>query len=80
MPSPNRGSVQPMPSSGGDTQSRLRGLPKPHLVALRAALSGFGDPEIASLLEIPVESVRPTLRLAAAKLAAVLAADRHDPG
>jgi DNA-directed RNA polymerase specialized sigma24 family protein len=56
-----------------DTQSRLHDLPERHLVVLRAALSGSDDPEIASLLEIPVESVRPTLRLAAAKLAAVLA-------
>jgi DNA-directed RNA polymerase specialized sigma24 family protein len=67
-----------MPAPTGATQSRLRALHERHLAALRAALSGFDDAEIASLLQIPVESVRPTLRVAAAKLAAVLAADRHD--
>jgi hypothetical protein len=62
----------------GDTQSRLRGLHERHLAALRAALSGFGDTEIAALLQIPVESVRPTLGVAAAKLVAVLAVGRDD--
>jgi DNA-directed RNA polymerase specialized sigma24 family protein len=61
-----------MSDRSGDTQSRLRRLPERHLAALRAALSGFDDTEIAALLEIPAESVRPTLRLAAAKLAAAL--------
>jgi hypothetical protein len=68
-----RASVSWMPGPHLDTQSRLHDLPERHLAGLRAALSGFDDAEIASLLEIPVESVRPTLRLAAAKLAAVLA-------
>jgi DNA-directed RNA polymerase specialized sigma24 family protein len=68
-----RASVSSMAGQHLDTQSRLHDLPERHLAALRAALSGFEDPEIASLLEIPMESVRPTLRLAAAKLAAVLA-------
>jgi DNA-directed RNA polymerase specialized sigma24 family protein len=62
-----------MSDPSGDTQARLRRLPERHLAALRAALSGFDDAELAALLEIPPESVRPTLRLAAAKLAAALA-------
>jgi DNA-directed RNA polymerase specialized sigma24 family protein len=68
-----RASVSSMAGPHLDTQSRLHDLPERHLAVLRAALSGFDDPEIAALLEIPVESVRPTLRLAAAKLVAVLA-------
>jgi DNA-directed RNA polymerase specialized sigma24 family protein len=67
-----------VPAPIGDTQSRLRGLHERHLPALRAALSGFEDTEIASLLQIPVESVRPTLGVAAAKLAAVLTVGRDD--
>jgi DNA-directed RNA polymerase specialized sigma24 family protein len=67
-----------VPAPTGDTQSRLRGLHQRHLSALRAALSGFSDTEIAALLEIPVESVRPTLGVAAAKLAAVLTVARDD--
>lgn len=67
-----------MSAPPGDAQGRLRRLPDRHLVVLRAALAGFQDAEIAVLLGIPVESVRPTLRLAAAKLVAVLAAPRHD--
>jgi DNA-directed RNA polymerase specialized sigma24 family protein len=74
-----RDSLAQMPAPpSGDTQSRLRGLPERHLAALRAALSGFDDAAIASLLEIPVESVLPTLRVAAAKLAAALAAGNQD--
>jgi DNA-directed RNA polymerase specialized sigma24 family protein len=60
----------------GDTQARLHRLPDRHLAALRAALSGFDEDEIATLLGIPAESVRPTLRLAATKLVAVLAPSR----
>jgi DNA-directed RNA polymerase specialized sigma24 family protein len=60
-----------------DTQAGLRRIPDRHLAALRAALSGFDDTEIAALLGIPAESVRPTLRLAAAKLLAALAGSHH---
>jgi DNA-directed RNA polymerase specialized sigma24 family protein len=60
-----------VPSDG--TQARLRHVPESHLAALRAALCGFDDTEIAALLGIPPESVRATLRLAAAKLVAALA-------
>lgn len=55
------------------TQACLSRVPAPHLAALRAALSGFDDAEIAVLLGIPPESVRVTLRLSAAKLVAALA-------
>jgi DNA-directed RNA polymerase specialized sigma24 family protein len=53
-------------------QARLAQLPARQFAGLRAALAGFDDEEIAVLLAVPVESVRPTLRLAAAKLEAVL--------
>jgi DNA-directed RNA polymerase specialized sigma24 family protein len=54
------------------TQAQIGRLPDRHLAALRAALAGFDDADIAMLLGIPVESVHTTLRLAAAKLARVL--------
>lgn len=54
------------------TQARLRQVPERHLTALRAALCGFDDAEIAALLDIPPEAVRATLRLGAAKLVAAL--------
>lgn len=54
------------------TQVQLGRLPDRHLAALRAALAGFDDADIAVLLDIPVESVRTTLRLAAAKLVTAL--------
>lgn len=54
------------------TQLRLDRLPERHLAALRAALAGFGDDDIAGLLGIPVVSVPTTLRLAAAKLVRAL--------
>lgn len=55
-----------------ETRSRLGDLPERHLAALRAVLAGFADRDIAGLLGIPVESVPTTVRLAAAKLLAVL--------
>jgi DNA-directed RNA polymerase specialized sigma24 family protein len=55
-----------------EIQARLQNLPERHLAALRAALAGFSDSDIAGLLGIPVESVTTTVRLAAAKLASVL--------
>lgn len=54
-------------------RDRLGGMPEHHVAALRAALCGFDDPEIAALLGIPPESVRTAVRLAAAKLVAALA-------
>ena len=55
-----------------DVATRLRRVPDRHLAGLRAALSGFGTDEIARLLGVPDESVRPILQLAAAKLVAAL--------
>ena len=52
-----------------DAQAQLSRVPERHLAALRAALAGFGNEDIAGLLGIPVSSVPTTLRLAAAKLA-----------
>lgn len=51
----------------------LGALPKAHAALLRGALAGFGDEELAALLGVPRESVRPMLRLAAAKLISLLA-------
>jgi DNA-directed RNA polymerase specialized sigma24 family protein len=59
-----------VPQAG--TQTQLGRLPDRHLAALRAALAGFDDADISVLLDIPVESVRTTLRLAAAKLVTAL--------
>jgi DNA-directed RNA polymerase specialized sigma24 family protein len=61
-----------------EIQTHLRRLPPRHLAALRAALLGLDDEDIGRMLDIPVESVPTTLRLAAAKLATLLA-DRHGP-
>jgi DNA-directed RNA polymerase specialized sigma24 family protein len=58
------------PPSG--LQEQLARLPDRHLAALRAALAGFDDGDIARLVGIPVEAVPTTLRLAAAKLLAAL--------
>jgi DNA-directed RNA polymerase specialized sigma24 family protein len=55
-----------------DMAAHVGRLPDRHLAALRAALAGFGDTDIAALLAIPVESVPTTLRLAAAKLMTAL--------
>lgn len=60
------------PAAQRDVQCRLGALPRRQYVGLRAALAGFDDEEIATLLSIPVEAVRPTLRLAASKLVAAL--------
>lgn len=67
-----------MGAAHDDLQSRLRRLPDRHLLALRAVACGFDTADVAALLGIPERSVRPTLRLAAAKLVAVLA--EEDPG
>lgn len=48
-------------------------LPRVHLLALRAALVGFDDAQLAALVGVPAESVRPLLRVAAAKLGRALA-------
>jgi DNA-directed RNA polymerase specialized sigma24 family protein len=70
-----------MPHPVDETQARLRHVPERHLAALRAALCGFEDAEIAALLDVPPEAVRVVLRLAAAKLVAALTPrrDQHPP-
>ena len=60
-----------------DARDRLARIPDQHLAALRAVLTGFGDDQVALLLDIPVESVPTTLHLAAAKLAAALGDESH---
>lgn len=56
-----------------EVQSLLGRLAPRHLAVLRAALMGLDDEDIALLLDIPVESVPNTLRVAAAKLTTLLA-------
>jgi DNA-directed RNA polymerase specialized sigma24 family protein len=56
-----------------DVQDAVHALPRAHLLLLRGALVGFSDQELAALVDVPPESVRPLLRIAAAKLGAHLA-------
>jgi DNA-directed RNA polymerase specialized sigma24 family protein len=56
-----------------DVQDAVTSLPRVHLLLLRAALVGFNDAELAVLVGIPPESVRPLLRVATAKLGSCLA-------
>jgi hypothetical protein len=56
-----------------ERQAHLRRLPPDHVTALRAALMGLDDEDIALLLAIPVEAVPATLQVAAAKLTTLLA-------
>jgi DNA-directed RNA polymerase specialized sigma24 family protein len=65
-----------MEADPADTRDQLARLPERHLAALRAALAGFSDDDIAGLLGIPVEAVPTTVRLAVAKLVTALAT-RH---
>ena len=68
----------PVAIDRAEIQAQLGRLPPGHLAVLRAALVGFDEEDIARLLDIPVESVPTTLRVAAAKLTNLLA-DRHGP-
>lgn len=54
-------------------QAAVAALPRVHALVLRGALAGFDEDELASLVGVPPESVRPLLRVAAAKLGALLA-------
>ena len=54
-------------------QDAVTSLPRVHLLVLRAALVGFDEGAVAALVGIPRESVRPLLRVAAAKLGTCLA-------
>jgi hypothetical protein len=56
-----------------DVQGAVRSLPRAHLLLLRAALIGFDEQQLAALAGVPQESVRPLLRIAAAKLGNSLA-------
>lgn len=63
-----------------DRQTALLELATAHAVALRLHDAGAGDDAIAQALGIPVTSVVDVLRIADAKLAALLADDRgEDP-
>lgn len=68
----------PVAIDRAEIQAQLGRLPPGHLAVLRAALVGFDEEDIARLLDIPVESVSTTLRVAAAKLTNLLA-DRRGP-
>jgi DNA-directed RNA polymerase specialized sigma24 family protein len=59
-----------------DRQTALLELATAHAVALRLHDAGAGDDAIAQALGIPVKSVADLLRIADAKLAALLADDR----
>jgi DNA-directed RNA polymerase specialized sigma24 family protein len=63
----------PVAIDRAEIQAQLRRLPPRHLAVLRAALVGFDEEDIARLLDIPVESVPTTMRVAAAKLTNLLA-------
>ena len=63
---------------GLDVQDAMGSLPRVHLLVLRAALVGFDDAQLAALVGVPPESVRPLLRVAAAKLGRALA-ERAEP-
>jgi DNA-directed RNA polymerase specialized sigma24 family protein len=56
-----------------DVQDAMGSLPHVYLLVLRAALVGFDDAQLAALVGVPPESVRPLLRVAAAKLGRALA-------
>jgi hypothetical protein len=56
-----------------DVQAAVRSLPDAHLLVLRAALIGCDEQQLAALLGVPEESVRPLLQIAAAKLGTSLA-------
>ena len=58
-----------------DSQSALLELATAHAVALRLHEAGAGDDAIAQALGIPVVSVAGVLRIADAKLAALLGSD-----
>jgi hypothetical protein len=53
-------------------QTAVQALPRAHALMLRGAMAGFDEHELSRLLGLPRESVRPMLRLAAAKLGGLL--------
>jgi DNA-directed RNA polymerase specialized sigma24 family protein len=56
-----------------EIQTSIGGLPRDHVVVLRAALSGFDVEELAALAGVPTEAVVPLLQVAVAKLGHALA-------
>jgi hypothetical protein len=56
-----------------NVQAAVRAMPRAHALALCGALCGFDERELAALVGVPPESVRPLVRLAAAKLGSLLA-------
>jgi hypothetical protein len=70
------GDVTPRP----EIQTSIAGLPRDHVVVLRAALSGFDVDELAALAGVPAEGVVPLLQVAVAKLAHALAEPVAGPG
>jgi DNA-directed RNA polymerase specialized sigma24 family protein len=55
-----------------DREQALRRLPEGHVKAIRLRDQGLDDEAIAGRLGIPVEGVEPVLRMAEAKLAALV--------
>lgn len=66
------GSLIVVSAAHAEVQEALGALPRAHALLLRGAIAGFSDEELAALLDVPRESVRPMLRLAATKLASLL--------
>ena len=56
-----------------DIQAAVRAMPRAHVLALCGALSGFDEQELSALVGLPPESIRPLVRVAAAKLGCLLA-------
>jgi hypothetical protein len=54
-------------------QAAVKAMPRVHALALCGALCGFDERELAALVGVPPQSVRPLVRLAAAKLGSLLA-------
>jgi DNA-directed RNA polymerase specialized sigma24 family protein len=69
----------PMAQNRRPVQEAVDVLPRPYVLVLRGALAGFSDRELAALVDVPVESVRPMVRLAAAKFVSALAEPGREP-
>ncbi len=55
-----------------DLDAARRTVPPPYLTALRRALEGADERELAELMAVPIEAVPSMLRLATAKLGTAL--------
>jgi DNA-directed RNA polymerase specialized sigma24 family protein len=58
-----------------DVRSSVEALPEPYARALRAALAGASESELAASVAVPPEAAHNLLRLAVAKLATLLSSD-----